>query len=215
MNNEAALDAFFVQEDDAHIAVRLSIKSFYLSASDMNWFGLRANIILSRLDSARLIVNEIRQALHLDYGIRNVVTLSSKPLRWSQRVAYTDPITNHRWVYDVGDYVSVRQSKARLEQCFTMRFRDHPQPYVFLIVRHLHKLHDDDGDVIIDHVLGLPVYRGSSQQAVYGLPALANQLFYFVQAPTEGPWATDIEVGGEDDDGQIVLLECEWKIAHM
>jgi hypothetical protein len=45
---------------------------------------------------------------------------------------------------------------------------------------------------------------------VYGLPALANHLLYFVQAPTDGSesWATD-------DGAELVFLLCEWNIAHM
>lgn len=163
---------------------------------------------------------EIRSALRVDYNIPNVVRLTKKPLKWYLRLAVTDA-THRRWVFNVGDFIRVRDFKARLTQCFTMVFRDLPSPLLFVIVEPVQAVRDpgDKGDILTDSVLGLPVYRVIHRQRVCGLPALGlERLQYFIDAPEEGPWLYfgDGEVGDErGDEEEEYVLECTWDIDSM
>jgi hypothetical protein len=140
----------------------------------------------------------------LDYGINNV------PLKWHQRLAYTEPVSNRRRVNNVGDYIVTRRVAGRLAQCFTMVFRNRPRPYVFLITHPLRQLLDAQGESVTDACLDLSTFKVSSQQRVWGLPALSNQTKYFIQAPRDGPWMA----GAAEDEDEFVL-ECDWDVDCM
>ena len=211
VNDEDALDVLEVIEDDAHKQVRLSNKGFCLTVPGSNPFGLRATLRLSNLHATHSFTQQVRQALYLEYSVANAVTLSKHLLKWYQRLAYTDPTNNRRRVHNVGDYIVVRQTTGRLIQCFTMRFRDRPRPYVFVIVQPVHQLFDNDDKEICDDALGLPAFKmDRQQQLVCGLPGLSGEVKYFVQAPVEGPWMDE-----EDEDKSEFVLECDWNIDSM
>jgi hypothetical protein len=197
-------------EDDDHTQIRLSCKSFRLNVPGSNPFSLRATLRLSSLPSTHNFAQQIRQALRLDYGINNVVALTPKPLKWYQRLAYTEPVSNRRRVNNVGDYVVTRRVVGRFAQCFTMAFRNRPHPYVFLITHPLRQLLDAQGESVTDGCLDLSAFKVSSQQRVWGLPALSSQTKYFIQAPRDGPWMAD---AAEDEDEFV--LECDWDVDCM
>ena len=168
-------------EDGGLTQVRLSSKGFRLNvpAAVCDLPTLR----LSSLHSTHNFAQQIRQARQLDYSINNVVALTSKPLKWYQRLAYTEPTSDQRRVNNVGDYIVTRRVAGRLAQCFTMVFRNRPCPYVFLITHPLRQPLDAQGKSVTDGCLDLSAFKVSSQHRVWELPALSNQTKYFIQAP--------------------------------
>lgn len=198
-------------EDGGLTQVRLSSKGFRLNvpAAILSVCDL-PTLRLSSLHSIHNFAQQIRQARQLDYSINNVVALTSKPLKWYQRLAYTEPASDQRRVNNVGDYIVTRRVAGRLAQCFTMVFRNRPCPYVFLITHPLQQLLDAQGKSVTDGCLDLSAFKVSSQHRVWGLPALSNQTKYFIQAPRDGPWMADV---AEDEDEFV--LECDWDIDFM
>jgi hypothetical protein len=198
-------------EDGGLTQVRLSSKGFRLNvpAAILSVCDL-PTLRLSSLHSTHNFAQQIRQARQLDYSINNVVALTSKPLKWYQRLAYTEPASNRRRVNNVGDYIVIRRVAGRLAQCFTMVFRNRPRPYVFLITHPLRQLLGCSGQECHRRLSGSICFQGYSQQRVWGLPALSNQTKYFIQAPRDGPWMADV---AEDEDEFV--LECDWDIDFM
>jgi hypothetical protein len=102
VEDEDALDVLEVMEDGGLTQARLSSKGFRLNVPAA---------ILSVCDPP--------------YP-PDLVALTSKPLKWYQRLAYTEPASDQRRVNNVDDYIVTRRVAGRLAQCFTMVFRNRP-----------------------------------------------------------------------------------------
>lgn len=95
-----------------------------------------------------------------------------------------------------------------LAQYFSIQFRHHQHPYLFIIGHPVIGLVDEqDRHLIRDFVLDLPVYMMVREQCIFGLPMLTGDRLYFVDAPEDGEW----NFRSRDDDAKY-LIRCTWSV---
>lgn len=215
-----------VQEDPTHHKVALSLKGFCLHSEATNYFQVQSTTDPLRLDARHPFAIHLREAFGRDYDIHNIARISTQHrIRWFQRLAFTNPFvtktpcgrllltmiyrtTKKRSVYNVGDYVEVAGNVVCLAQYLSIRFRHHQHPYLFIIGYPVIEFVDDqDGHLIRDFVLDLPVYMMTREQCIFGLPVLTGDRLYLINAPEDGEW----NFHSQDDDVKF-LLRCNWRI---
>ena len=106
----------------------------------------------------------------------------------------------------MGDYVIVGARRGRLNQCFLHIYRR--RKYAFAIIDVIAQVYGDDQEPLRDPVLDLPVYRQSSTQSIYGLPALSAESLYLIEAPHEPDWQLTETINQ-------YLLQCDWGVAYL
>lgn len=76
-------------ENDSHRQLRASMTGFALTSKD-NYFGIRFNVNLNRLNVDHDFLFQLSKAYQIEYEIRNVMNFEFKRPKWSKRVAFTD-----------------------------------------------------------------------------------------------------------------------------
>ena len=175
-----------------------------------------------------------------DYNLPQVVGLHDiiKRPRWWQRVAFTDPDNNRRWVFNVGDYAVIHQDQSGtlihrpvlLLQMFTVGFRR--QIFPFIIAAPVSHLMQDNGDTpVLDDVLQMPITTWQPDDTIiFGIPSIAFEHIYLLPAPRNvgGAWesqsqftsSTDENDSDDDGDDERVdegrwLILCKWNLEWM
>ncbi|KAL8755627.1 MAG: hypothetical protein Q9184_004742 [Pyrenodesmia sp. 2 TL-2023] len=202
VDEDEAEDATEVQTDETHVAVRMTIGNYKLSDTN-NYYNLLARVNLQRLQIQHPFVRDLIASYEVDYGIRRVVDVGESRLKWKERLAYTDPTTRRRWVVSIGDFLMLRGGPAQLAQCCIHTYQRKNR--AFLIVNPLERELLPSGSAATDPVLNLDVFSLSRQQQVYGLPALANEIQYYVPARPNGTWMADMADTVVDMDKEYVL----------
>ncbi|KAL8798951.1 MAG: hypothetical protein Q9200_007661 [Gallowayella weberi] len=198
--------------DELHVAIVTSLKRFQLDVLGTNFFRLRQRTYLPKLDSQHHFVRELIVAYERDYGVRRVVDLGRGRLIWKERIAYTDPTTKRRWVFNTGDYLLFHDQPTRLAQCFIHTYQGSYR--VFFIANTVDReLLPSSGSPISDPVLNLDIFSVSRRQKVYGLPALKNEIQYYINARPNATWIADMDVAA--DDPREFLLECDWGVDYL
>ena len=59
-------------------------------------------------------------------------------------------------------------------------------------------------EIVIDTVLGLPVYTRQVQQYIFGLPAIQHHTIYMIDVSNEPDWPDEKHV-----------LECDWGVSYL
>ena len=149
-----------VQQDALHQSVKVSIKGFVLTHSIADQLQLRHNTSLGNLSAAHLFIQQLQQAFHQDYGIRNIVHFRKRQdkLHWCQRVSFTTPgPVPKRWTLKVGNYFysSTQQISCRVQQLAIVTFQR--RKYLFFIATQIEQVLNEGGIPVIDPILRMDI----------------------------------------------------------
>lgn len=163
-------------EDANHTRVSLTSQGFVLPRS----MNIRPHVALNSNAANREFNQQIRTALHREYNVTHVVSLTNKSLKWYQRIAFTDPVSQRLRVLSVDDFITINGRTARLLQVLSMPLRNYNFPFTFVVVQHMAEAvdEDDNQNVVRDPLLGMCVNTAVGDPTVYGLPALEPELRY-------------------------------------
>ena len=75
--------------DPEHVSISLSVRGFDLDRG--NFYRIGAAVRLNNLKLPHPFLTQLNEAYYRDFGLRNVMDFSNKPLKWHKRIAYTDP----------------------------------------------------------------------------------------------------------------------------